>query len=499
MPYTHAPETVAAIDLGSNSFHLVVARVSEGQVQMVDRLREMVRLGAGLDQNKRLTPEAQNAALACLERFGQRLRDMPPGTVRAVGTNTLRSARNAHQFLSRAEQLLGHPIDIISGIEEARLIYQGVAHTQADDGQVRLVVDIGGGSTELAVGQGYQVFDVESLYLGCVSMSQRHFPDGVITERGMRNAEVAALLEIRPLAHRLALHQWRRALGTSGTILAIAEVLRDQGWCEQGIDGAALLRLREHILAAGNVERLALPSLPEKRRPVFPGGVAILVAAFQALQIDTMVTSDGALREGLIFELLGRIEHEDIRQYTIDATARRYQIDQSQATRVKQTALALLTDLASQWSLNNEEHTNALGWAAQLHEVGLNIAHSQYHKHGAYLIENADLPGFTRQEQRLIAALVRGHRRKFPKSVFAALPAEERLAAQRLCLILRLAVRLHRARSGRPLPDLHVSAKTRSLEILFPAGWLTEHPLTKADLEEEAAFLKTSGWRLKLL
>ncbi len=498
MPYSHAPETVAAVDLGSNSFHLVVARVTEGRVQMVDRIREMVRLGAGLDANKHLTPDAQNTALACLERFGQRLRDMAPGSVRVVGTNTLRSARNAESFIALAEQVLGHPIDIISGVEEARLIYQGVAHTMADDGQRRLVMDIGGGSTEFALGQGYEVLDVESLYLGCVSASQRFFPDGKITAKGMRSAEVAAQLEIRPLARRLRARGWEHTLGASGTILAVAEAVRDKQWCEQGITRDALRQLRQYLIDAGDVGKVALTNLPDKRRPVFPGGVAILSAAFEALEIETMAVSEGALREGLIFDLLGRIEHEDIRQYTVDALAGRCQVDDGQGERVKQTALALLAEVADSWALQDDEFRNTLGWAAQLHEVGLCIAHNQYHKHGAYLLEHSDLFGFTRQEQRLLAAIVRGHRRKFPSSVFNALPAPEQSAAQRLCLLLRLAVRLHRERSERPLPELHLKAKNKGLTLAFPANWLDEHPLTQADFKEEIAFLKAAGWRLKI-
>ncbi len=498
MPYSHAPEKVAAVDLGSNSFHLVVARVTGDQVQIVDRMREMVRLGAGLDANKQLTPAAQNAALVCLERFGQRLRDMPAGSVRVVGTNTLRSARNAETFLGLAEQVLGHPIDIISGVEEARLIYQGVAHTAADDGRRRLVMDIGGGSTEFAVGQGYEVFEVESLYLGCVSASQRHFPAGTITAKGMRNAEIAAQLEIRPLAWRLRNQGWEHTLGTSGTILAVAEVLREMQWCDQGITREALLRLRQHLLEAGHVDRLELPALPDKRRAVFPGGLSILLAAFEVLDIPVMAVSEGALREGLIFDLLGRIEHEDVRQYTVDATARRCQVDPGQAERVRQTALTLLGEVDGEWSLRDDKYRDMLGWAAQLHEVGLCIAHSQYHKHGAYLLEHSDLPGFTRQEQRLLATLVRGHRRKFPSTAFAALPATEQLPAQRLCLLLRLAVRLHRERSERPLPELHLIPRRKGLTLEFPKDWLDDHPLTKADFKEEGAFLKSAGWRLRI-
>jgi len=295
MPYTHVPEQVAAVDLGSNSFHMVAARVADGRVHVVDRLKEMVRLGAGLDENRNLTPEAQHNALECLERFGQRLRDVPYGTVAVVGTNTLRSAKNSREFLALAERCLGHPIAIISGLEEARLIYQGVAHTQADEGQRRLVIDIGGGSTELALGESYEVLDRESLYMSCVSMSRRFFPDGVITDKRMRRAEIAAQREVLPLAQRLQDQGWQQTIGTSGTILSIAEVVQEADWCDRGVTREALAQLRERVVAAGHVDKLDFPSLAERRRPVFPGGVAVLRGIFTGIDIDSLSISEGAL------------------------------------------------------------------------------------------------------------------------------------------------------------------------------------------------------------
>lgn len=492
------PELVAAADLGTNSFHLVVTRIKDGHVEVVDRLREMVRLGAGLDESKRLTPEAQSAALDCLERFGQRLRDMPRGTVRVVGTNTLRMARNGEAFLALAEQVMGHPIDIISGVEEARLIYQGVAHCVPHDGNRRLVLDIGGGSTELAVGEGYETLDVESLYMGCVSMSQRYFPDGAVGAKDLRSAEIAARLELRPVARRLDALQWTRAIGTSGTILTAAELLRARGWSENGISRSGLQQLREALLAAGRVDAADFPEVPERRRPVFAGGVAILLAAFESLEIEQLALSEWALREGLVYDLVGRIRHEDIRQHTVDLLARRYENDEAQAQRVRDTALQLLAQVASTWALNEEDDAKLLRWAARLHEIGLCVAHSQYHKHGAYLVEQSDLAGFARHEQQLLAALIRGHRRKFPAAVFDKLPTSLRQRAIRLCVLLRLAVRLHRERSDRPLPDLQVRVSRRGLKLSFPEGWLQEHPLSRADLKEEVELLRAAGLRLKV-
>lgn len=497
MPYTHLPEQVAAVDLGSNSFHLVVARVTEGRVHVVDRLKEMVRLGAGLDENRQLTPEAQRIALECLERFGQRLRDFPKGTVAVVGTNTLRSAKNAREFLVTAEKKLGHPIAIISGLEEARLIYQGVAHTRADDGQHRLVIDIGGGSTELALGVGYDVLDSESLYMGCVSMSRRFFADGSISTKAMRKAEIAAQLEVRPLAQRLRKRNWVTTLGTSGTILSIARVVQSQGWCETGITREALHKLRRQLIAAGHIDQLNLSALSERRRPVFPGGVAVLLGLLEVLEIEALRISEGALREGLLYELLGRIRHEDIRQFSVNAMAQRCHVDEAQAERVLQTAMQIYDRISEAWELGREELRDVLRWGAQLHEVGLSVAHNQYHKHGAYLLEYSDMAGFNRTEQRLLAALVRGHRRKFPRVVFSQLPEADQLAAMRLCFILRLAVTLHRERSDRSLPEISLGAKPKGLSLSFPARWLSQHPLTQADLTEEASYLKAADLRLK--
>jgi exopolyphosphatase/guanosine-5'-triphosphate,3'-diphosphate pyrophosphatase len=488
------PPVVAAVDLGSNSFHLLVAQTGDGSLHVLDRLQEMVRLGGGLDANNRLTPAARARALACLARFGQRLRGLPRGSVRAVGTNTLRRLRNADAFLAAAERALGHPIEIIAGREEARLIYQGMAHSRPDDTRRRLVVDIGGGSTELIVGEGHEPLVMESLHMGCVGLSQTHFADGVITAKGMRHAETAARLELQPVETQFQ-RGWEVAIGTSGTIRAVRAVLRAEGWTDGAITRPALARLRDALIAARHVGHIDLAGLSPERASVLPGGVAILNAVFEALGIERMQVVDGALREGLLQDLLGRLRHSDVRTQTVNALGARFRIDGAQAERVARTAAHCFKQVARAWVLDAEaEHL--LDWAARLHEIGLSVAHNQYHKHGAYLAEKADLPGFSWQEQQQLAALIRGHRRKFPLEVFDALPAVAQQSTQRLCALLRLAVLLHRARHDLELRGLRLRAGKRALNVHFARGWLRQHPLTQADLEQEAAWLRAVGFRL---
>ena len=490
------PSVVAAVDLGSNSFHLLVAQTGDGMLHVLDRLREMVRLGGGLDENNRLTPAARARALACLARFGQRLHGLPRGSVRAVGTNTLRRLRNGDAFLAAAERALGHPIEIIAGREEARLIYQGMAHSRPDDGKRRLVVDIGGGSTELIVGEGREPLAMESLHMGCVGLSQTHFADGVITAKGMRHAETAARLELQPVENQFR-RSWEVAIGTSGTIRAIRGVLRAEGWTDGAITRAALARLRDALIAARRVQNIGLAGLNPQRAPVFPGGVAILSAVFEALGVERMQVADGALREGLLHDLLGRLRHSDVRAQAVSALGARFRADAAQAERVARTAAHCFKQVARAWALDAEAG-QMLDWAARLHEIGLTVAHNQYHKHGAYLAEKSDLPGFSWQEQQLLAALIRGHRRKFPIEVFEMLPMASRPGAQRLCVLLRLAVLLHRARHDIEPLGLRLRAEKRVLSIRFARGWLRQHPLTQADLDQEVAWLRASGLRLDL-
>ncbi|MDJ0805911.1 MAG: exopolyphosphatase [Gammaproteobacteria bacterium] len=490
-------EAIAAIDLGSNSFHMIVARVQNGHLQIIDKLREMVRLGEGLSPDKDLDPLVAERALACLERFGQRLGTLPAENVRAVGTNTMRQIKTTDDFQDKAQSALGHAIEVIAGREEARLIYLGVAHGLAAGDARRLVVDIGGGSTELIIGKGFSPLLRESLHMGCVSVSRGFFRDGKLTAKAMKQAEIACAVQLRPVREQYKLGDWRQAIGSSGTIKAIRKVVIEQGWSEAGITRDSLEKLVKVMIAAGSMEKLSLKGLTDERKPVLPGGVAVLLAIFKNLEIEQMQVSYEALREGLIYDMIGRSRHEDVRDRTIESLAQRYSLDRNQAQRVKDTAMGFFHQVIRAWKLTDPHYSAMLSWAARIHEIGLTVSHSQFHKHGAYLIENSDLSGFSKQEQRVLAAMVRGHRRKFPTNVFDALPSNLVLVSKQLCLLLRLAALLHRSRSSAARPHSLLDAEGNQLRLEFPPGWLEEHPLTQAELEQEANSLQSAGFDLE--
>jgi exopolyphosphatase/guanosine-5'-triphosphate,3'-diphosphate pyrophosphatase len=494
---TRDSRTLAAVDLGSNSFHMIVGRFHSGQLQLIDRLRDPVRLAAGLTDDHQLDPQVAQRALDCLERFGQRVRDLESGNVRAVGTNTLRRLHSSAGFLDQAQQALGHSIEIISGIEEARLVHLGVAHSLPDPGGRRLVVDIGGGSTEIIVGEGLLPVHMESFYMGCVSISTRFFEDGVIRKSAMKDAVLAARLELQPRKQLFRRLGWSMATGSSGTIRTIRDVVMERGWSDNGISADSLKTLRSALLDVGHADEIDFAAVNEDRKAVFAGGVAILSAVFQALKIQRMLHSTGALREGLLYDLIGRIQHRDVRESTLQAMARRYHVDLEQAQRVERTAMRLLDGVAAHWQLRLDDARQWLHWAALLHEIGLVIAHSGYHKHGAYLVEYSDLAGFSHRDQRLLAALVGSHRRKFRKSGIEALPSSTRNTSTRLAILLRLAVLLHRNHSDQSPPDIRVTAQDDSIALAFPDDWLTKHPLTRADLSIERKHLKHTGVRLQ--
>lgn len=489
------PEVIAAVDLGSNSFHMVVARRLHGQLVILDRLRETVRLGAGLDEHGRLERDATERALTCLQRFGQRLRDMQAESVRVVGTNTLRRAKRRGAFLDRAREALGHPIEVIAGIEEARLIYLGVAHTTPREPGRRLVVDIGGGSTEFIIGEGMHPKRLESLHMGCVGMTARYFEDGVVSEKRMKHARLAARLELEPIQESFKNGAWDYAIGSSGTVRAMSDIIRGRGG--DLITPAAIDELVELTLRTGELSRLRLPGLTEDRVPVFAGGLAIIAEILQALDIKSMRTADGALREGLLYDLLGRHIDEDARVRTVRAMQSRYHVDVAQAERVEATALAFHKEVEKAWDLEDPFAQLVLGWGARLHEIGLDISHSQYQKHGAYLLEHADMPGFPKEEQALLARLVGAHRRKLHLEPLEELSPPWHLKAEFLIVLLRLAVLLHRGRTTVPLPRIDLEVKERALQLRFPPGWLSEHPLTFADLEQEADYMKAANFRLR--
>ena len=490
-------EPIAAVDLGSNSFHMLVARDSGGQLQIIDRLREAVRLAAGLDADRHLSPEAQQRALACLTRFGQRLQGLPADRVRVAGTNTLRRMRDGAAFIAAAEKALGHPIQIISGVEEARLVYSGVTHGMGRSRPGRLVVDIGGGSTELIIGRGDEPRLMESVSLGCVVHTQRHFADGLITRARFRQARLAARVELEFLERRYREAGWDVAIGASGTIRGAWRVMMAQGWAEDRITREALEKTVQLTVAAGNVSAINFEGLREDRRPVFAGGLAVLAGVFDALELREMETSEHALREGLVYDLLGRLDNRDVRAAAVEATARRYGVDATHAAAVQRTVLKALSQTAVAWNLPRVLSATLLGWAAELHEIGLVIAHDNHHRHGEYILRNGDLRGFSLTDQQLLAALVRLHRGKFSASAWDELPGEWREPIQRMAVLLRLAVLLHRSRTPRLQLPFTLSAGRKSLEVAFPDGWLARHPLTEADLLQEAEYLAVAGYRLR--
>lgn len=494
--------TVAAVDLGSNSFHMLVARSVGNELQVIDRLREPVRLAAGLDDKRRLLPDAEARALACLQRFGQRLQQLPDERVRAVGTNTMRrlseGGAGVEAFLAKAERALGHSIEIISGVEEARLVYGGVVHGMGGrEGERRLVVDIGGGSTEVIIGAGARPLLMESVGVGCVVHQRRFFADGEITRARFRQARLAAQVELEFLEQRYRRHGWDLAIGASGTVRGVWRVMREQGWADEFITREGLERTVDLVIARGHVSRIDFPALRDDRRPVFAGGLAVLAGVFDALQLTRMQTSERALREGLVYDLLGRLSDHDARDGAVTAMAERYGVDAAHAQAVARTALALLDQVAKPWNLDPRAGAMLLRWAAQLHEIGLVIAHSSYHKHGEYILRHADLQGFSQTDQKLLAALVRLHRSKFSDSALAELSSAQAALIRRLAVLLRLAALLHRSRA----PGLEVPVRLRTggnrLELGFPPDWLAQHPLTQADLEQEADYLKSTDVRLR--
>ncbi len=490
---------LAAVDLGSNSFHMVIGRELGGQVSILDRLRDPVRLRAGLGQGGVLSREALERALACLERFRQRLVEVPHERIRAVATHTFRHTKRPRDLLEQCRAALGAPIEILPGPEEARLVYLGVTFDLGPPRGRRLLVDIGGGSTECILGQGSAPRYTDSLGMGCVSYSLRYFPGGVLTQKGFTRAEIAARLELEGIRRQYRSAGWDEAVGSSGTVRAIEEVLRLSGLGEVPMTLRGVKRLRKELVRRGHVEALAdLPGLARERAPVLPGGLAILEALFQSFEVQALATAEYSLREGVLYDLVGRFHHEDVREGTIRSLSERYHVDLQQAERVERTALFALAQVEEAWRLEPELSRQLLSWAARLHEVGLAVAYSGYHRHGGYLLANTSMPGFSREEQMRLATLVRCHRRKLAPELFEALTPEDRELVLRLCVLLRLAVRLERARSPRRTNVFQLRGRAAAFELVFPPGWLAEHTLVRADLEDEASLLAGVGLELDL-
>ncbi|MFO1206066.1 MAG: exopolyphosphatase [Burkholderiales bacterium] len=487
--------SIAAVDLGSNSFRLQVAKVIEDRIYPLDALSEKVRLAAGLTPEKYLDDASQERALDCLRRFGERIRGLDRHAVRAVGTNSLRVAKNAAQFVRRAELALGFPIDVVAGREEARLIYLGVVQSLPPSNARRLVADIGGGSTEFIIGAGLEPRKLESLYMGCVSHSLRYFPSGKVTKSNFAKAELAARGELEVIAAEFSAGNWQQAIGSSGTARALADILQLNGWCSGDITAKGLDQLRAALLKAGDINTISLPGLRPDRVPVLLGGFAIMAAIFAELQVKRMTVATGAMREGILYDLVGRFHHRDLRDGTVQQFMRRYHVDAGHAGRVEQLALDFFDQIAGTAKLDVENHEQMLRWAARLHEVGLAIAHSGYHKHSDYILRNADMPGFSRMEQAHLGLIVLGHRGGL-KKMQGLLDGPERLLPT---LALRLAALFYRSRVGVTPPDIRLTVAGQRIEIALDEGWLAEHPLTAAALENEIAEWKTLGIRLAIV
>lgn len=491
------PRRLAAIDLGSNSFHLLVANYHDDQLQVVAKLGEKVQLAAGLGDDDTLSEEAMQRALACLTQFAPFVADIPPCHLRIVGTNALRAASNSQTLIERAEALLGHHIEIIAGREEARLIYLGAAHALADVHGRRLIVDIGGGSTEFIIGEAFEPLALESLHMGCVSYTRRFFPDGELTEKRFRQAELAALSELANIRRAYLAQGWSDPVGSSGTIKAVAAVLAANGDSpDGGIHRDGLQALRKRLIKCKHLDKVSMAGLKADRARVFPAGVAILCAIFEAFDLDHMRYSDGALREGVLYDLAGRNTAEDSRLKTLDSLRRRYAIEARQADNVAASAAKAFDQVHAAWQLSKEQR-QFLVWAAQLHELGLAVSHSQFHRHGAYLLEHSDLPGFSRPEQRALAFLVRAHRRKFPGKELEMLPASVRSRYACLARLLRLAVILNHSRPEQPVTEFTLTAEGDALHLTLPDS-LAEHTLLLNDLQQERDYQKNAGFALEL-
>ena len=484
--------TIAAVDLGSNSFRLQVARVEDDHIYPLDSLKATVRLAAGLNHDKSLTEDAQDRALISLKRFGERLRGMPMDSVRAVGTNTLRVAKNSDAFLRKAQKALGFPIEVVAGQEEARLIYLGVAHGLPLQRDRRLVVDIGGGSTECIIGSGFQPVRVESLYMGCVGFSQRYFGDGKLSAKAFKEAEIAAATELETIVHDFTPDEWKDAIGSSGTARAIAEVLEAANVGANGITPKGMAWIKEKMLHAGDVRKLDFVGLREDRKPVFAGGFAIMSAVFRQLRIESMHTTECGLRHGVLWDMLGRIQHRDVRETTVKQFMRRYHVDHQQAMRVEKLSANLFAQLASRH--HDPEHVFPdLAWSARLHEVGVSIAYPSFHKHSAYILGNADMPGFSKMDQANLARWVLGCRGSLTKVA----PLMENTEDWLPVLALRLAVLLHRGRMVTRLGEVRLDYSGKEFLLGIDADWLERNPLTAAAVEAEVKIWKSVNLRLE--
>lgn len=490
----NANRQLAAIDLGSNSFHMVVARLQNNQPQTIDAIKEMVRLAAGLDDKSILSDEKKDEALECLRRFGQRIKDLPAENVSAVGTNTLRKARNSVSFLAEAEKALGFPINIVAGREEARLVYQGVAHSLAQTEDYRLVIDIGGGSTEFIIGRAYNPMLMESIGMGCVNFTNKWFSSGDITKERIRNAILDGRRKLEWISDEYLLRGWQECIGSSGTIKTIARILSENYDSQGIIDYVSLKKLSELFVQAGNVKHIVLPGLSENRAPVIIGGLCVLMAAFEELKIKSMQASEGALREGLLNDMIETAKGYDIRMETIRDLEMRYHLDVAQSGRICHTALNMFGQLPM---AKDENLRLLLMWAGRLHEIGLSISHNNYPDHSGYIVEQSDMPGFSREMQNTLGLILRLQRGKLKMDLIEELPRLHRDSLL-VILLLRIAIILERSRDWDSSRKIKIKLKKNRFILKFPKKYLKRYPLTKTDLKHESLEMSKAGFELKI-
>ena len=488
---------MAAIDMGSNSFHMVVGRLQEGEIRLMQKFGEKVRLAAGLDDDNNLVPEAFERGLACLRGFAQRAENIERDWLRCIGTNTLRKARNGNQFIAEAEKILNCPVQVVAGREEARLVYLGVSHTLPPTEGRRLVFDIGGGSTEFIVGEGFEPLLTESLHMGCVSYRERFFPDDEISEWNFFRAVMAARREVLAIEAGCREMGWNHAVGSSGTVKAVHNALIAAGSDDAVITRDRLQAMVDQVLSFKKTSDINIDGVKPDRCAVLPSGLAILTGVMEELKVDSLEYSDGALREGVLYDMLGRCEEENVCERTIHALMTRYSVDQAQAQRVQQTALQAFDQAQKSWQLERDQYRELLYWASLVHEIGLVISHSGFHKHGGYLLQHSDLLGFSQQEKKMLAVMVAGHRRKLRTQLLDELPAHERAPLLKNTLLLRLSVILHRSRQENHLPSFLLEVDGLKVKLIFPADWLDNHPLTKAELQLEQDVWQRVGFGLE--
>lgn len=477
-------QTIAAIDIGSNSFHLSVVRVVNGTLQPLVTDKRMVRLADGLGADYILSDDAMLRGIEVLKSFAETIQELHSSSVRAVATHTLRRAQNRNEFLRLARKTMPVPIEIISGDEEARLIYQGVAHTTHLEGR-RFVVDIGGGSTEFAIGEQFNILQLSSQPIGCVTYTKRYFSGGHISQNAFKAAELAASQRLEIIDRRFCNTGWSSAVGCSGTVKAIAQFWENYAGNFDGVITSEIIKkTRKSLIKAGNV--INIEGVDEHRKAVLPAGLAILKAVFKRLGVVEMSLSDSALREGVLYELTDRMQHEDIRERTINSLALRYDIDVTQAERVQKTADTLLEGAMSAFTENElASAKRILKWAIQLHEIGLHINRRGIHKHSSYIIDNTELPGFSREEQELLAQLLINYRKGFNRKNFSDFTLYEENKVVLLATILRLAILLNIRRLDDFTPKMRCRASIKKIELTFSDNWLLNHPVIHQDLQTE--------------